>query len=83
MEFQLPQQRGQKPNARNRRGRNNIEAAPLVELKDDDSTQTPRPTRFTEYYHNDEPFEIVFIKDHPRAKKCAGCNNDISRNFLF
>ena len=29
-----------------------------------------KPCRFTEFYHNDEPFNIVFVNDFPNAKSC-------------
>ena len=49
-----------------RRGQNNIQQQPLVAEIDpnavvDSDLDCPKPSRFTEYYHNDEPFQVVFV----------------------
>lgn len=78
----LPNQRGQKPGAKPRRGKNNAQQSPIIEVVDKMAVDTPKPSRFTEYYHNDEPFEIVFIKDFKKAKQCESCGNAIPKRFL-
>ena len=69
-----------------RRGNNNVEQEPLVEELDPNSVHDPdldfaKPCRFTEFYHNDEPFNIVFVNDFPNAKSCEQCKVNFSRTL--
>lgn len=66
-----------------RRGKNNIEKSPVISLIDDHHAdlKSPNPPTYTEYYHNDQPFEIGFIKDHERALKCESCSCDFPRRM--
>ena len=34
----------------------------------------PKAPRYTEYYNNDEPFYVVFAKNHPQASQCIACD---------
>ena len=77
----LPGGSGRKPGAKKCRGSNNIAKQPILDFQED-SIVNPRPSIFTEYYHNDEKFEVVFIKDYKNAKQCASCKNAIPREFL-
>ena len=73
---------GHKPGARKRRGKNNVEKTPIVRLAEEVDITVPRSARFSEYFHNDEPFFIGFIKDYKNAKSCESCHNDVPRLFL-
>ena len=77
----VPKSAGDKP-SKNRRGKNNVEKAPIVSVVQSMDIRTPRQCIFTEYYHNDKNFQMVFIKDFKEAKVCNGCNNEIPRRFL-
>ena len=69
-----------------RRGNNNVEQEPLLEELDPNSVHDPdldfaKPCRFTEFYHNDVPFNIVFVNDFPNAKSCEQCKVNFSRTL--
>ena len=74
--------RQQKPH----RGNNNVKQEPLLEELDPNSVHDPnldfaKPCHFTEFYHNDEPFNIVFVNDFPNAKSCKQCKVNFSRTL--
>ena len=50
--------------------------------ENEDDIRNPRPSVFAEHFHNDEKFEIFFIKDHNKAKNCVSCRVAIPREFL-
>ncbi|KAJ7385956.1 hypothetical protein OS493_012285 [Desmophyllum pertusum] len=67
-----------------RRGQNNIQQQPLVAEIDpnavvDSDFDCPKPSRFTEYYHNDEPFRVVFVNDFKNATACEQCKVNFAR----
>lgn len=67
-----------------RRGRNNVQQQPVVAEIDpnavvDPDLDRPKASRFTQYYHNDEPFQVVFINDYKNAKTCEQCKVNFSR----
>ena len=79
----LPKQLGGKPQQckKPRRGSSNISQVPIQTVVDTSDLMAPKPARYTEYYQNDEPFYIVFIKDYKNAKNCIGCNNDFPKRM--
>ena len=78
----IPESAGHKPGSKKRRGKNNVAKEPIIELIDELDISHQRPAKFTEHYHNDEPFQIGFIKDYKRAVACKGCENAFPRAFL-
>lgn len=79
----LPKQLGGKPQQQKkpRRGGNNISQEPIQLEIDTSDLISPKPARYTEYYQNDEPFQVVFIQDHKNAVKCVGCSNDFPKKM--
>ena len=77
----LPKQLGGKPNQQKkpRRGKNNVSQQPVLLEEDTSDVMVPKPTRYTEYYQNDEPFYVVFTKDYKNATKCIGCTNEFPK----
>ena len=68
------------------RGNNNVEQEPLVDKFDPSSVHDPdmdcaKPCRFTEFYHNDEPFNLVFVNDFLNVKSCEQCKANFSRTL--
>ena len=78
----LPGGAGDKP-GKARRGKNNVETCPIINLVDNQHAdiKSPKPPMNTEFYHNDQPFEIAFIKDHNRALKCESCSCDFPQRM--
>ena len=70
----VPTNAGEKPSSKRRKGKNNIEARPITEEVDPHNLSHPKPPRYTEHFHNDEPFYVVFTKDHPQASQCISCD---------
>ena len=69
-----------------RRDNNNIEQEPLLEELDPNSVHDydldfAKPCRFTAFYHNDEPFDIVFVNDFRNAKSCEQCKVNFSQTL--
>ena len=59
-------------------GRNNLQQQPIVAEMDpnaavDPYLDYPKPSHFTQYYHNDESFHVVFVNDYKNAKACEQC----------
>ena len=81
----VPRGAGSKQNQKKpRRGRNNVQQQPIVAEMDpnavvDPDLDCPKPSRFTQYYHNDEPFQVVFVNDYKNAKACEQCKVNFSR----
>ena len=75
------QNSGQKPGHKSRKGKNNRPLTPIVD--EEDSLDQPSVYKYTEFYQNDEPFQVVFMKDYKRAQQCEGCMNMFCRiNFI-
>ena len=51
-------------------------ARPITEELDPQNVShpKPKPPNYTEYSHNDEPFDVVFTRDHPQASQCTTCD---------
>ena len=79
----LSKQLGGKPNQRvkQRRGKNNVSEVPVVSEEDPYDVMVPKPTRYIEYYQNDEPFYVVFTHDYSNAITCTGCTNEFSKRI--
>ncbi|KAJ7347655.1 hypothetical protein OS493_039740 [Desmophyllum pertusum] len=80
-EVQGAKKRQKKP----RRGQNNIQQQPLVAEIDpnavvDSDLDCPKPSRFTEYYHNDEPFQVVFVNDFKMQQPVSSCKVKLCTN---
>ena len=56
----LPVNAGEKPSSKRRKGKNNVNARPITEELDPQNVSHPKPPNYTEYFHNDEPFDVVF-----------------------
>ena len=80
----IPSHAGDKPKQKKpRRGRNNIQMMPITSTVNDNlpsnnydpDIDIPKQQRFTEFFHNNERFEIVMLKDNEckRAKSCISC----------
>ena len=69
----IPTNAREKPSVKRRRDANNVAAHPITGEADPNSPNHPRQPRYTAFYHNDEPFNIVFIKDHQKATQCTSC----------
>eukprot|EP00795_Rhopilema_esculentum_P005635 gene5635-10855_t len=82
MSQQRPESAGHKPGSKKRHGKNNVAKEPIIELIDELDIGHQPPAKFMEHYHNDEPFQIGFIKDYKRAVACKGCENAFPRAFL-
>ena len=86
-----PKSAGEKGGKKPRKRRNNVASKPIeVEIDPgmmrvgNDDISRPRPVAFTEVYHNDEPFEIVFIPKMKRKKPamCQSCRVQFQKNPL-
>ena len=83
----LPDRAGDKPKQKKpRRGRNNQAKVPITGVINCDNVQQGtelvdpdidflKERRFTEFFHNNEPFKVVFLNDQEctRAKSCISC----------
>ena len=49
-------------------------ARPITEELDPQNVSHPKPPNYTEYFHNDKPFDVVFTRDHPQASQCTTCD---------
>ena len=70
----LPVNAGEKPSSKRRKGKNNVSARLITEELDPQNVSHPKPPNYTEYFHNDEPFDVVFTRDHPQASQCTTCD---------
>ena len=70
----VPTNAGEKPSSKRRKGKNNVEARPITEEFDPHNLSHPKAHRYTQYYHNDKPFYVVFAKNHPQATQCISCD---------
>ena len=64
-----------------RKGKNNVQAGPITEEEDPHNLNHPKAPRYTEYYHNDQPFYVVFTKNHPQASQCVSWDNTFLRRM--
>ena len=79
----LSKQLGGKPNqrAKPRAGKSNVSQVPVVSEEDPYDVMVPEPMRYIEYYQNDEPFYVVFIRDYSNAISCTGCTNEFLKRI--
>lgn len=64
-----------------KKGKSNVETRPITEEEDSHNLSHPKDPRYTEYYHNDEPFYVVFAKNHPQASQCISCDIAFTRRM--
>jgi hypothetical protein len=71
--------KGSKP----RQGVNTSRQQPILSVDETLSgIDHPKPFRLTSYFHNNNPFSVVFLKDYPHAKKCNGCSAEFPRGVV-
>ena len=70
----LPVNAGEKPSSKRRKGKNNFSARPITEELDPQNVSHPKPPNYTDYFHNDEPFDVIFTRDHPQASQYTTCD---------
>ena len=84
VQHNVPDRAGDKPKQRKpRRGRNNQKKVPITQFNGDLNISNEvdpdvdfmKECRFTEYFHNNEMFKIIFLNDKEciRAKSCISC----------
>ena len=68
-----------------RKGKNNKISHPVLTVSDEIGIDNPVPFNYNrkEYYHNDQSFHVVFLKDHGDAVCCNSCNNEFPRRFMI
>ena len=77
---------GEKPKEKKKqKGRNNVEQRPVVDEvePEDDEIDFRKPLAFTEVWHNNNDFEIVFTRDHQNAKQCESCKVQFPRGGVI
>ena len=77
----VPTSAGEKPSSKRRKERNNVKARPIIEKEDPHDLSHQKAPRCNEHYHNDEPFHVVFAKNHPQAVQCISCDIGFSRRM--
>ena len=77
----VPTNADEKPSSKRRKGKSNVETRPITEEEDSHNLSRPKDPRYTEYYHNDEPFYVVFAKNHPQASQCISCDIAFTRRM--
>ena len=70
----VPTNAGEKPSSKRRKGKNNVETRPIIEEEDSHNLSHPKAPSYTEYFPKDEPFYVVFAKNHPQASQCISCD---------
>lgn len=67
-----------------RRGANNVQLRPIAREEErlDSDLDYPKPQIFTEIWHNNQHFKVVFTKSDPKAKKCESCKIEFPKGEL-
>ena len=82
----IPKRAGEKAREKKkRRGANNIQERPVVieEERVDRDVDFPKPMMFSEIWHNNNPFEVMFTKSDVRARKCESCKVDFPKGAVI
>jgi len=72
----IPKRAGEKPKEKKKRkGKNNVKSVSIVTEQPpvDPYIDLPKPTNFTEIYHNNNPFFVVFTTALKQPVKCQSC----------
>ena len=78
---EVPTNASEKPSSKRRKAQNNVEARLIIKEEDPHDLSHLKAPRYTEYYHNDEPFHVVFAKNHPQAVQCISCDIGFPRRM--
>lgn len=78
----IPKRAGEKATEKKKRkGQNNVELTPIIEevTRPDSEIDFQKPLAFTEIWHNNNNFYVVFTKECSKAKKCESCKVEFAR----
>ena len=79
----IPKRAGEKPKAKKKqKGLNNIQSVPVVrgKRKADYAIDFSKPMSFSEMWHNENLFDIIFVKDTGKKNvKCECCKVEFAQ----
>ena len=81
----IPKRAREKPKEKKKRkGQNNVQCVPIVEevQRPDGDIDFQKPLAFTEIWHNNNDFNVIFTKGCLKAKKCESCKVEFPRGSV-
>ena len=78
----MPKRAGEKlKEKKKRKGQNNVELDPIMEEieRPDNDIDFQKPIAFSEIWHSNNKFFVVFTKDEAKAQKCESCKVEFAR----